>query len=250
MMRAVAIDDVDEMHIVLENLLEMIGADVELVGTAATVAEGVAMLNELTPDILFLDIDLPDGDGFDVLNRVNYREFFTIFITGRNDHAIRAFEFEALDYLEKPLHATRLKIALERAQQRFNMLSAAERANEMEVVTTNFRKQQLPSKLKVSNAEGLHYILLSTIMYLETADSLITVVQEDGTRVHKAGRLKRFVELLDDYGYFMQVHQSTIVNLHRVSMIKANQYLVLDNGEEIRISARLASKIKIRIERL
>lgn len=249
-MRAVAIDDIEEMHEVLANLLKLIDAEVDLVGTATTVAEGVAKVDELKPNILFLDIDLPDGDGFDVLSQVSYRDFLTIFITGRNDYAIRAFEFQALDYLEKPLDSRRLEQALNWAKQRLEMSSAAERMADMEAASASFRGGELPSRLKVANSEGVHFLPVAKIMYLETADNLITVVMEDGKRVHRTGRLKRFVELLHGYGHFMQVHQSVIVNLHRVSMLKANHMLVLDNGEEVRISARMSKPVKDRLERL
>lgn len=251
-MRAVAIDDDEQMHELLANMLELIGAEVEIVGKGTTVESGVAVIEQEQPDLLFLDIELPDGTGFDVLSRIKYGEYLIIFISGHSEYGRRALDFEALDYLDKPLRASALSTGLLRARRRFELRNQDQRIEDLKLLLQSYRDEKSPTRLTVSNNKGVHVIPLDEILYLYTQDGVVFVVYDLGKPIAKSGRLIRFAEYFDaDHRMgFMQVRDSHIVNLRRVRMLKGNESVVMDNGDEIPISAKMAPEIRRRLKEL
>jgi len=175
-MRAVAIDDDVQMHALLRDMLEMIGAEVEIVATGATVNEGIELINTHQPDLLFLDIDLPDGTGFDILEQIDFGKFLIIFISGHSQYGRLALQFEALDYLDKPLLADDLENALKRARKRHEGRNYLQRIEDLTYALENYRHQQLPKRLTVSNSEGFHFVLISEIIYFYGEKDLVIIV--------------------------------------------------------------------------
>lgn len=249
-MRAVAIDDDRQMHELLANMLELIGAEIEIVGTATTVTDGVAVIEAEQPDLLFLDIELPDGTGFDLLQRIDYGNFLIVFISGHSEFGRRALAFEALDYLDKPLRATDLSAAILRARRRFEQRNYAGRVEDLKGLLEAYQNQQRPTRLTVSNSDGIHYLPLHEILFLHTTKGVIFVERDGGRPVAKSGRLRRFAEFFEqDEGLgFMQVRDSHIVNLRRVRTLRGNESVVMDDGREIAIRARKAPEIRRRLE--
>lgn len=251
-MRAVTIDDDEQMHGLLANMLELIGADVEIVASATEVKSGVEVIRKYAPDLLFLDIELPDGTGFDLLENVDYGNYLIIFISGHSEHGRRALAFEALAYLDKPLRATALSTALVRANRRFRQRNSEQRAEDMRALLKNYREGNRPTRLTVSNSDGIHYVPLAEIIYLYTQGGVIRVVHDGGKPIVKSGRLKRFAEYFaaDEGLGFMQVRDSHIVNLRRVRLLKGNESVVMDNGDEIPIRTKIAPEIRRRLAQL
>jgi len=251
-MRAVTIDDDQQMHELLANMLELIGAEVDIVGTGTTVEKGVEVIEKEEPDLLFLDIDLPDGTGFDLLAKIDFGKYLIIFISGYSNFGRRAFEFEALDYLDKPLRAVDLSKALLRARRRFEQRRYPQRVEDLKMLLKSYREETCPTRLTISNSQGVHVLPLGEIIYLYTEGGVVFVVHDGGTPIAKSGRLKRFAEYFDAEHRmgFMQVRGSHIVNLRRVRMLKGNESVVMDNGDEIPISAKIAPEIRRRLAEL
>ena len=111
---AIIIDDEEGFILALKTLLQSHFPQVNIIGKATNVKDGISLLNLTKPDIVFLDISLPDGNAFDILEACNNRSFEIIFTTASTEHAIRAFEFAALHYIIKPINLEKLQIALER----------------------------------------------------------------------------------------------------------------------------------------
>jgi two-component system, LytTR family, response regulator len=123
-MRAVIIDDEKKARETIRSIIELYCPDVDLIGEADSVKTGIELINTQKPEIVFLDINLNDGSGFDLLKKVNGINFKTIFITAYEDHALKAFKFSALDYILKPVDPDDLTAAIEKAksfQQHDNM---------------------------------------------------------------------------------------------------------------------------------
>src|SRR5215469_10456446 len=115
--RTLLVDDQSTCLTVLQDLLRF-EADIEVIGTAASGAEAIESINQLAPDLVFLDVQMPEMDGFEVVSRIKLpRVPIIIFITGHDDYALKAFEAHALDYLTKPCQVARLRSAVERARQ-------------------------------------------------------------------------------------------------------------------------------------
>lgn len=251
-MRAVAIDDDEQMHELLASMLELIGAEVEIVGTATQVETGIQVVEETAPDLLFLDIELPDGTGFDLLERIDYGKYLIIFISGHSEHGRRALEFEALDYLDKPLRSTGLAGALLRARRRFEQRNYAQRVEDLNQALRNYREDKQPTRLTVSNSDGVHVVRLEEILYMYTSEGVIRIVHDGGKPILKSGSLKKFAEFFQkDEGLgFMQVRDSHVTNLRRVRMVKGNESVVMDNGEEIPIRTKTGPELRRRLRNL
>ena len=235
-----------------EEKVAKISPEVDIVGTATSVETGVERIGEDAPDVLFLDIDLPDGTGFDLLEHIDHGKYLIIFISGYSEFGRRALEFEALDYLDKPLRATDLSAALLRARRRFEQRTYAQRIEDLTRALDNYREEKRPTRLTISNNKGIHFVPLADILYLTTEEGVISVERDGGRPVTKSGRLRRFAEFFEqDAGLgFMQVRDSHVVNLRRVQTLKGNESVVMDNGKEIPIRAKIAPEIRRRLEGL
>lgn len=249
-MRAVAIDDDQRMHRLLQKMLKLTNAEVEIVATATSVAEGVATIEREQPDLLFLDIELPDGTGFDILERTNAGQFLIIFISGHNQYGRMALKFEALDYLDKPLKSTDLTDALRKAQRRFAQRNADERLKDLTVALQNFRQSQLPTRLTISNSEGIFFVPVEDILRLSTSDGLVTVHCADGRKLHKTARLVTYEQQFSEYAHFMLVHKSNLVNLKRVKALVTGPYLIMEDGEKVVLTAQKARQVRGVLESL
>ncbi|OAV43629.1 LytTR family DNA-binding domain-containing protein [Lewinella sp. 4G2] len=249
-MRAVAIDDDPRMHRVLSRMLALINAEVEIVATATSVAAGVEAVNTHEPDLLFLDIELPDGTGFDLLEQINAGRYLIVFISGHHHYGRLALKFEALDYLDKPLNSEDLRDALRKAQRRFAQRSAADRLEDLAVALRNFRGSQLPSRLTISNSDGIFFVPVEDIIRLSTADGLVTVHCADGRKLHKTARLKSYERQFADYPHFTLVHKSHLVNLRRVRALVTGPHLIMENGDEVILSAQKAKEVRALLDGL
>lgn len=243
-MRAVTIDDDHNMHLLLANALELVAPDVELVGKASNVTKGVALIKEQKPDLLFLDIEMPDGTGFDLLEQIDFANYLIIFISGHGEYGRMALDFEALAYLDKPLLPEDLAKAIHRARRRHELRTYEERMSDLSRALYNFQHQQRPDRLTVSNAEGLHFIPIEDIVYFQGERDLVTVVCQDGRKISKSTRLKYYCESFDDYDRFIQISKNYLINLDCLSSIGTGPVLNMINGDVIEVGYPAVQKIK------
>lgn len=251
MIRAVAIDDEVKMHRLLARMLKLIGAEVELVGTATSVDDGVAVIRDLAPDLLFLDVELGEsGTGFDILKQIDAGEYIIIFISGYNKYAERAFRFAALDFINKPLKSTSLAEGLRRARLRFSQRETADRLKDLEEVIELLRKKEKPTRLTISVNEGIFFVLIEDILYLTKTGNLVTIHTVQGEKFHKAANMVEYEELFKPYPAFMLVHQSSLVNLKRVKALIDKCFLVMEDGHRIKIKDRGVKLVREALEAL
>jgi len=248
-MRAIAVDDDVRMHSVLEKMLIHIGSDVIIIDNAYNVEEAVDLITTHEPELLFLDIDLPDGTGFDVLERIDPSKYFFIFITGHNDQARRALEFNALHYLVKPLKAIKLKEALRRMEERILPQRAAKQlGKDIGSAKESLFSSSLPEHLKIQNADGFFPLFIEDIILLGSANGYVTVVMKGGRKVRKYASLSTYVNWFEDYPDFEQIHQSFLINVKHLSHIGKGPVVVMVNQETIPVSPAIAKKLRSRFE--
>lgn len=246
-MRAVSIDDVDSMHSLLANLLDLVGEDVELVGKAATVKEGIRVIEQTKPDLLFLDIELPDGTGFDLLDCLNAEDYLIVFISSQEGHARAAMDFQALIYIDKPLRASSLKEALKRARFQYNLRNPEERKEDFKKASETFRSAEAPKVYTVSNSEGFHFLPIAEILYISSSGDLTTFHSKNEDPVHKSVRLKTVVKQFEIHREFMQVKRSHLINLLEVRKISKGPVLQMSDGATILISSQTAKDVRRRL---
>lgn len=217
----------------LKLLLDKSHKNILVKNISGSVKTAVKSINELKPQVVFLDIKLPDGDGFDVLNNVNYCNFSTIFITAYNQFALRAFDFSAIDYLLKPIKETELA----RAINKLNIKNPLK--FDFESFKTGFDKLPLPTSY------GVLFVNLKDIIYCE-ADNNYTTVYLDNEKKYVVCRTLLSIEKLLEGKNFLRIHRTYIINQQFiVAYIRGKQsYISLQNDIKLPIGEQYKSKVK------
>jgi two-component system, LytTR family, response regulator len=228
-MRALIVDDEPHARRYLQELLGS-ESDVTVVGEAATGTEGLDLLRELSPDLVFLDIQMPGLNGFQMVERVGIRTSpMFIFVTGYSEYAVRAFEIDAVDYLSKPFDKERLSVALERAVRRFHARQAALESG---------RDTLYLSRLSIKEEDGIVFVPVDQILWIEAANKYVVVHTIDHRHI-----LRQTIQGLEDTldpKQFVRIHRSILVRKAAVRGLHPlfhGDYLVkLSNGVELTLS--------------
>jgi two-component system LytT family response regulator len=210
-------------------------AEIEIVGECGSGMEALQEIRRLRPDLLFLDVQMPECDGFDVLELLGKDQpSVIVFVTAYDQYALRAFEAGALDYLLKPFDNARFELALSRAKQRIGM--GGERPRKLE-------------RLAVKIGGQVSFVKVSEIDWIEAADYYACL--HVGSKSHLLRRSLAELEQDLDQSEFCRVHRSGIVNLKRVRGLETNEDgeydVLLDNGARVRLSRRYRKQLQDRM---
>lgn len=227
-MRALIIDDEPHARRYLSELLEG-ESEVLIVGEASNGAEGIRQICALLPDVVFLDIQMPDLDGLDLVAKIESPKLpLFIFVTGYAEYAVKAFEIEAVDYLCKPFGKERLLTALERAHRRVNVKEVAVDDDDCRWL----------SRLPIRDENGFVFVPVDQILWIEAANKYVVVHTTAGTHI-----VRQTIQSLQDKldpGQFVRIHRSTVVRKSAVRGLHPlfhGDYVVrLTNGEEVTLS--------------
>lgn len=234
-MRAVLIDD--ELSN-LENLRTLLGPycpQVSIVATAQHVEEAVAVINQHRPNLVFLDIQMGKGTGFDVLREIPTRNFEVIFVTAYDQYGIQAVKFAALDYLLKPIDVEELMHAVRKVEEK---LAAQSKNYQLDFLVQQLTKPQpAMSKIALQMQNEIRYVSLSEIVRCEADNSYTLFFLSGGEKIVVSKSLKEYADLLVPNG-FLRTHQSHLINPAYVkSWLKEDGgVLLLTSGEKIPIS--------------
>ncbi|MEC8603965.1 MAG: LytTR family DNA-binding domain-containing protein [Bacteroidota bacterium] len=237
---ALIVDDEHKNRETLAKLIEQFCYGVEVIGQAENVQSAKEFIDKHNPQIIFLDIEMPGGNGFTLLEKFDNPSFQLIFTTAHADYAIKAIKFAALDYLLKPINVNELKIAVEKAinsisnssnkavDQRFDILKDNQKNEGFE-----FKKIALPS------LEGIEFYEINEILRCEADRAYCNFYLTNGQKITVSKSLREFEELLSECNFF-RVHKSNMVNLsHIKKYIKGKGgYVVLSNDSHVDVSVR------------
>jgi len=239
--RALIIDDEQLARELIKNYLKT-RSDVDIIGECENGFEGARQIAELKPDLVFLDIQMPKLNGFEMLELIDNPPEI-IFITAHNDFAIRAFELNAVDYLLKPYSQERLFAALQKAIERIR--SGVAKVSKI----PQLLQQPLTEKLErivVKTGTKIKVIPVDKILYLEAQDDYIMVYTDEGKHL-KQGTMKYYEDHLDE-SRFIRVHRSYIVRIDQVVQLepysKDNFILKLKNGTTLKVSRNGLKNLK------
>lgn len=241
-MKAIIIDDVAAARETLQEDVTTYCPDIKIIGTADGVVSGAKLLRELKPDLLFLDIELQDGTGFDVLEIVPDLTAKVIFTTASNAYAIKAFRFSATDYLLKPIDPDELMEAVEKAKKEITTIGNQKES--INLLLESMKNKQSPRKLALHSQEKIYVSNVEDIVRLEADGNCTFFHFNDKTRLLITKTLKEYDKLLSDAG-FLRVHQSHLVNTELIkAYIKTEGgYLLMQNGERVPVSVRKKSEV-------
>lgn len=247
MLTAIIVEDMPDALQLLKSDLKANHPEIKVIDTAQSVVEAAKSLRNTEPDILFLDIMLGDGTGFDVLEIFPELKSKIIFVTASDEYAIRAFKFAAIDYVLKPYSNQELAQAIEKAKQQIQPNS--ERLNILK--NTLSAPEQKPDKISLHTLDKIIIVNLDDIIRCESDSNNTIFYLQDGQKIFVTKTLKYFADMLKNY-QFLRVHQSHLVNLQCISaFIKTDGgYLMLKNGENIPVSVRKKNEVMEILDRL
>lgn len=231
MYKTIIIEDEYHLREALSIMLEMIAPDtVQMIGYAESADEAAKLIDRLQPDLVFMDIMLKNGTGFDVLQKISYRKFHLIFTTAYEEFAIRAFKFSALDYLLKPIDAEELKTAINKISGLKNQFLEEQQVSEL-----NNNLNKTPQRIILPTQEAMHVVKISQIMHCETSGSYTTFYLNDGKKIMVSKPLKNYESILLPPDFF-RVHQSYLINTNYIVSYSREGMIEMENGDRIPIS--------------
>lgn len=232
-LRTIIVDDEESGRQTLKNFISKYCSEIEIVAEADGVVSGIGQIILQTPDLVFLDIRMHDGSGFDLLEKLPSRSFSVIFVTSHDNFAIQAFRFAAVDYLLKPVDPDQLVDAVRRVK-------IASPQNEIEskldVLVTNATKLE---KIALPSMEGIRFVKINEILRCESDDNYTSIFMRGGERIVVSKTLKEYEQLLSGM-QFCRVHKSHLVNLQWVEKYIPGEggYLILEDGTHVDVSRR------------
>lgn len=237
-MRTLIIEDEVPARNLLRELLSR-EADVELVGEAANAEEGAALLRRLRPELLFLDIKLPDGDGFQLLADAGAdTPPLTIFVTAFDEYAVRAFDVNAVDYLLKPFDEERFERAMQRARSHLRSGSLDELRAQMAEIARRLGGQILGDRLPVKQEGRILFVKCEQIDWIEADGNYVRLHVGNQTYVQR--QTLTSIETRLDPASFLRIHRSVIVNTASITTLQpwyTGEYvLTLHTGKELTVS--------------
>ena len=235
MITAILIDDEKNALEVLEMQLTRFCKDVQVAAICDGGAKGIAAIKKYQPDLVFLDIEMPHKNGFDVLNETKGLNYDVIFTTAYDQFAIKAFKFSAIDYLLKPIDIVELQQAVEKAKQKKGNVNLEEKIkllfSHMQPVT------RLTNKIALPIGDALQFMEPDEIIRCESDSNYTHIYLANGKKITLAKTLKEVEENMEGNPFF-RIHQSHLINMNHVSKyIKGDgAYVVMKDGTQISIS--------------
>lgn len=230
-MKALIVEDKAYIRKGLINLLETVETDVEIIGECATVKEAVVVANACKPKLVFLDINLTDGTGFDFLDQTENLDFKTIFITAYEEYALKALKIGAVDYLLKPVDVEELQSAL----QKIKTLPIEEQKKQIDTVKKVWHQDD--ATLVLSLSDSFQVIDLKELLYCESDKGYTTFYLSNNKKYVASKPLKEYEKKLNKVN-FTRPHQSFMVNLKFIDKYDKSGIIYLKNGKKVPVSSR------------
>ncbi len=236
MLTAIIIDDEQKSREGLEAMLHDMVEGVSVVATADSVTNGVKAIKKNNPDLVFLDIEMPKRDGFELFEAFETIDFEVVFTTAHEQYASKAFRTTAIDYLLKPIDLNLLQEAVERASKK----REKDKVNKnFEVFVNNLKNNKSNQQIAISSSDGLIFIKVENIIYLRGDGAYTYFFLKTGERITVSKNLKEYEDLLSEYDFF-RVHKSYLIHMHEMKKYVRGEggYVVMSNGDSVDVSKR------------
>lgn len=227
MIRTIVIDDEKPSREVICNYLEEYCPEVEIVGTAGSVSSGFKAIKKYRPDLIFLDIELGDGKGFDLLNMFEKVEFRIVFVTAYSEYAVKAFRFSAVDYLLKPVKIDELREAVEKVHSLGGSVLNPENISTL-LKNISYSPVSNPT-LVIPHVKGFEVLRISDIIMCKADGYCTNFHLISNRKIVSSKNLKQYEDLLPEHN-FIRVHHSFLVNLNHVCSFTKQGEIVLTEG--------------------
>lgn len=234
MIRAIIIDDEAESRDSVAYILNNFCDNIEIVAEAENVKQGIEAVRNMQPDVIFLDIDMPDGTGFDLLEQFPEPEFQVIFVTAFDQYALTAIKFSALDYILKPANPKHLIDAVKKLKANkpdYDLISKQ--------ISTLFNNRNGFERITLSTLEGFRFVQINDIIRCEADGNYTKFHLNTDDKILVTKTLKEFDETLSDLG-FIRVHKSHLINLKYIDRYVKGEggTIIMNDGTQVEVSRR------------
>jgi two-component system LytT family response regulator len=231
MIRTLIIDDEQNARSALRGLLSRLAPEIQLIGEAANVSSGLELISQSRPDLVFLDVQMPDGTGFDLLAQIPEPAFKVIFVSAFDRFAVTAFRFSAIDYLLKPVQAEDLLNALEKIDK-----GSENQTAKIKVLLGN---RSGIEKIVLPSLDEMIFVKVDEIIRCESDNNYTYFYLSNNERILVSRTLKDYEELLEPMGFF-RIHKSSMINLRFLKKYKKGEggTVTMEDGTQLEVSRR------------
>jgi len=240
-MKAIIVDDEAGVRNTISALLKESFSEITVSAQAGSVEEGFSAVTEHHPDLLFLDVELPDGLGFDLLKKLSPVRFRTIFITGHQEYALDAIKVSALDYILKPIDLDELALAIGKARE---IINHDEEQLKLQALSENLAGKKVLKRIILRTSDALQLISVCDIIRAEAESNYTHFHLSGGKHIMVSRTIKEYEAMLSGSG-LIRVHQSHLVNLNFIDKFMKHDggYLQLKDGTSVPVSPNLKQKV-------
>ena len=244
---AILVDDESNNLDYLSSLLESYCSGINVIARTTSPLTAIQLIRERKPDLIFLDIMMPEMDGFQLLDKLENKSFEVIFVTAFDRYALQAIKVCALDYLLKPIEVSELKVAVGKAMTR---LENKVRNNQLDHLIKNLYDVKHPEKLGLPNGDRVDFIAIGDILYCRGEINYTHFFLKSGMKRTICKTLKEFESMLDPFN-FIRIHQSYLVNLsHVVSYVRSDGgFFIMSDGKKVSISRHRRNVVTDKLKR-
>lgn len=233
MIKAIIVDDEEHSRQTIQNYLNRYCPQVKVLAQAKNIKEAKVLINKLDPELCFLDVEMPFGNAFDLLEQLEEVNFETIFVTAFNEYAIKALNFSASYYLLKPLDIDELIVAVERVEEQITQKKEAFHTKILVENMNNANKQS--QKIVLPLIDGFEVVRMNEIVRCKANDNFTDIYTIDGDKKTICRTLKFYEELLSEFN-FVRTHKSHLVNLDYVKQYRKAGEIVMEDGSMVELS--------------
>jgi len=241
--KVLIVDDEQKARNILQHYITSFIPAITEIRQADSVVAALEELKQYQPGIIFLDVEMPHKNGFDLLVQLDNPAFDVIFTTAYNQYAIQAIRFSALDYLLKPVDPDELKAAVDRHLQK--QVSFQEKTELYNNLVENIAKKDVKDfKIAVPSSEGVYFFMIDDILRLEADRSYTHIHLANRKQVIASKTLRHFEDMLEEFG-FIRTHKSHLVNPRHITRISNdNEFVLLSDGSKVEVSRRKKDEVQ------
>lgn len=250
-MNVVIVEDNPAAKAMLESLLANLYPNLTIVGWSDTIAEGRTLIETKQPDLVFLDVELPDGTSFELLQQLDSLDFKIIFTTAHEKYALQAIKYSALDYLLKPIDVEELVLAMEKVQEDVEKETVGLKIKTL-LKNLQSGEEQGPKRIILKDKYGIQIVNVDDIIHLEAMGNYTKFFIKDKPHpIVNSKILKEYVKLLPEATFF-RCHQSHLINVNYLSRYdkREGEVLCLENGSKVPLATRKRDALLKRIQTL
>lgn len=231
--KAIIIDDEEGARIALSSLITSFIPEVEIVDQCSSVPQGVKSINKYKPELVFLDIEMPEYNGFELFDFFREIDFEIVFVTAYSHYAVRAFEVSSVDYILKPVEIENLKSAVEKVKEKKNYRNIMQR---LDVMKETFKNGDI-SKIAVPVSDGLLFVDINDIILFEADRAYTDVFLKDGSKITVSKPMRIFEDILQDRNFIFRPHRSFLINIHFIKKYsRGESIIIMENKQNVSLS--------------